>query len=103
MNKGYDWSCLKCSKFQNEIKDLKALILNLQADILTLKAENNGSKLVQSSSFFEEINEEINERNKRQRNLVIFGVTEPNQNLSTEAREHNDKSKSFRYSTYSYP
>ena len=46
-----------------------------------------------SSSFFEEIIEEINERNKRQRNLVIFGVTEPNQNLSTEARENNDKSQ----------
>lgn len=93
MNKGYDWSCLRCREFGNEIKDLKALILKLQDDIQTLKAENNESKTVPSGTFFEEIIEEINERNKRQRNLVIFGVTEPDQNLPNEARENSDKSE----------
>lgn len=92
-NKGYDWSCLRCREFGNEIKDLKALILKLQDDIQTLKAVNNESKTEPSSTFFEEIIEEINERNKRQRNVVIFGVTEPNQNLSNEARENSDKAE----------
>lgn len=35
--KGCDWSCINCRQIGNQIKDLKSLILSLQAEIQALK------------------------------------------------------------------
>lgn len=85
--KGFDWTCDKCREYGNDLKALKAIIINLQNDIQALKIGNP-----QSDSFdFEEIISEINERNRRKRNLIIFNVKEQDQSQSTEFRVNEDK------------
>lgn len=90
-NKGWDWSCIRCREFGNEIKDLKAIILKLQEDIQILKVEKSESSAKITSENFEEIIEEVTERNKRKCNLVVFGITEPNSTLTNESRETSEK------------
>lgn len=92
-DKGYEWSCSNCRNFGNELKDLKALILKLQNDILDLKLENSGSRSSIIDDNFEQILEEINQRNIRKSNLVIFGVVEQDQGLSASVRVENDKTE----------
>lgn len=92
-NKGYDWSCKNCREFGSDIKDLKALILKLQDDIQALKSENSEMRSSVKGIDFEEIVEEINERNKRKRNLVIFRLPEQDQEQPVAARMDEDKAK----------
>lgn len=86
-NKGYDWTCNNCRAFGN---DLKALIISLQEDIQSLK--NNRSDLTNSisSACFEELAQEVAERNKRKNNLIIFGVKEQNQDLLADVKCEKD-------------
>lgn len=85
--KGFDWTCENCREFGNALKSLKAIIIKLQTDIQTLKNEKP-----QNNNFeFEEIISEINERNRRKRNLIIFNVEEQDQSQSAESRINEDK------------
>lgn len=90
-NKGYDWSCVNCRDFGNELKGLKALILKLQNDILALKSDHSDNSSSVKHDDFEEILEEINQRNIRKSNLVIFGVKEQDQELPVSTRIESDK------------
>nr|CAH7742039.1 unnamed protein product [Callosobruchus chinensis] len=72
-NKGCDWSCPSCRTFGNDLKDLKAIILQLQGDIKTLKDTRNDF-LINDDDFLETIISEVSERAKRKKNLMIFGV-----------------------------
>lgn len=88
-NKGVEWSCKSCKESGCRIGDLKALILQLQNDIQSLK---NQMKLESSLSEddYEEIISEINARNSKKSNIVIFGLSEPNQNINSDARQESD-------------
>lgn len=92
-NKGYDWSCKHCRTMGNDIKDLKSLILNLQQEIVGLKAELNVN--LKSSAIddemFENIIQEVNDRNNRKTNIVIFGIPEQSPEVPPEVRIANDK------------
>lgn len=91
-NKGYDWSCKDCRAIGNDLKDLKALIIGLQDEIKSLKSESSEMRGALNTNFdFEEIVEEINERNKRKYNLVISGIEEQSQEQSTAERFEKDK------------
>lgn len=91
-NKGLDWSCKQCRTQGSDIKELKALILKLQEDIQTLKTENRGAVNSHvSDEIFEEIVEEIHQRDKRRCNLMVFGVPEQITNIPSEAKLNKDK------------
>ena len=92
-NKGYDWSCKNCRNFGNELRDLKTLILKLQNDICDLKSGQSDGRSLLKEDNFEEILEEINQRNIRKSNLVIFGVEEQDKELSASARIEQDKAE----------
>lgn len=79
-NKGYDWTCINCREIGKDLKDLKALIITLQNDIKELKTNQNHSE-GKPESFFEEIVQEITERERRKNNIILFNVTEQVQNL----------------------
>nr|CAH7754551.1 unnamed protein product [Callosobruchus chinensis] len=74
-NKGCDWSCPSCRTFDNDLKDLKAIILKLQDDIKTLKDTRNDVP-INEDHILETIISEVSERAKRKKNLMIFGVDE---------------------------
>lgn len=89
-NKGVDWSCPKCKESGNDIKELKQLILQLQDDIASLRNEIK-TEITITEDQFEEIVAEVNDRNSRKSNLVIFGLVEPEQSQSPENRQKLDK------------
>lgn len=91
-NKGYDWSCKNCRSVGNDLKDLKALIISLQDEIKSLRTEQFEMRGALNTNIeFEEIIEEINERNRRKCNLVISGIAEQSQEQSTAERFEKDK------------
>nr|CAH7719522.1 unnamed protein product [Callosobruchus chinensis] len=79
-NKGCDWSCKVCRSFGNDIKDLKALILKLQDDIQAFKTTRSDDATLNRNEFLEEVISELSERNKRRKNVIIFGVPEQDAN-----------------------
>lgn len=90
-NKGYTWSCVNCRGFGNDLDDLKSLIMKLQEEIQSMKSEYASTPKPEVSNF-EDIIAEINERNKRKRNLIIYGIEE-HSNGTDEDRTKLDKDK----------
>lgn len=90
-NKGYTWSCVNCREFGNDLNDLKSLIKKLQEDIQSMKSEYASTPKPEVNNF-EDIVAEINERNKRKRNLIIYGISE-HSNGTDEDRAKSDKVK----------
>lgn len=90
-NKGWDWSCISCRQYGNDIKDLKAVILDLQNAIIELKSAKSDSSSQLPDNTFEEIIAEVSERNKRKSNLIIFGVPEQDESLTANMRTTKDK------------
>lgn len=89
-NKGLTWTCTNCHQIGNDVNDLKALIVSLQNDIRELKQKSVNANTAVSNFNFEEVIEEINDRNKRKRNLIIFGLKEQNHNDPSNIRAEND-------------
>lgn len=91
-NKALNWTCSNCEQIGNDVNDLKLLILSLQNDIKELKEKNNNVNTTASTvNFnFEEVINEINDRNSRKRNLVVFGVKEIDSNMPGNVRAECD-------------
>ncbi|CAH1957524.1 unnamed protein product [Acanthoscelides obtectus] len=90
-SKGHSWSCSSCRNINNQINDLKKLILSLRDDI---KAINGATTHDPKDSFvFEELIEEINDRNSRKRNVIIFGLPGHDQADVPQTRLTKDKSQ----------
>ncbi|CAH0551004.1 unnamed protein product [Brassicogethes aeneus] len=70
---GLSWSCTICNQMGNDINSLKAIIISLKNDILELK--NRDSPIVNNFGF-EDIIQEINEREKRKSNVIIYNIPE---------------------------
>lgn len=86
--KGFEWSCENCRGFGNDIKALKAIIMELKNDIKQLKEE----KCSKSKGFdVEDVISEINERNKRKCNLIFFGIDEQDVDKSADVKANEDK------------
>nr|CAI5854386.1 unnamed protein product [Callosobruchus analis] len=70
---------VECRSIGKVIKDLKALIIQLQKEIKDLKTENARDTNA-SASDLEDVIFEISERQKRKNNLILFNIDEPDQN-----------------------
>nr|CAI5846036.1 unnamed protein product [Callosobruchus analis] len=81
-----NFTCKNCNDFGSTLSDLKALVISLQEEIRNLKAAK--TELIPSSeSFdFEQIVQEVSDRNARKRNLIVYGVTEHAEPNSRQAR-----------------
>lgn len=90
-NKGYDWTCINCRPISQDIKQLKALIIDLQQEIKQLRVERN-QPVGECSLDFEEIVSELSERQKRMKNIILFNVIEQDQQKPSAARIEGDKS-----------
>src|SRR5699024_701755 len=72
------------------IPDLKRVIDNLNATVLELKKQIASSK-TSSDNNIEEIIQEINDRQYRKKNLMIYGVPEQSSQLPAANRQALDK------------
>lgn len=88
-NKGYDWTCINCRAIGKDLKDLKALIIKLQKDINDLKNEKDTTENRQID--FEEIVIELEERQKRKKNVIVYNIPEPNSNAALNEQRASDK------------
>lgn len=68
-NNGYDWSCQNCRKLKCDLKELKSLVIQLQEEVRSLKAVSVEQSKTPSNISFEDIIQEISERNRRKANL----------------------------------
>lgn len=78
--KNLSWTCQKCSVVGDDINDLKALIISLQKEIENLKSVKssavNECTSCNTSLDFEEIIQEISDRNARKNNIILYGIVE---------------------------
>lgn len=91
-DKGYDWSCTSCRTLKSDLNELKALIIDLQQEIRSLKSHPERPN---DSFDFEEILVELDDRNNRKSNIVIFGVPESVSGPDAVNRVEVDKRKVF--------
>nr|CAI5856982.1 unnamed protein product [Callosobruchus analis] len=83
--KNVSWSCTECTSVSSSgIDQLKALIMSLQTEVKELKALIDKQASTSQSFHFEEVVQEVFDRNQRKNNLIIYGVQE-NQSLQTSA------------------
>lgn len=87
--KGLTWNCSNCSRIGGEIRELQAALIDLKNEIVELKKANGqGICSGVDDNTFEEILQELNDREKRKRNVIIFGVSEQrNPNVQTRAAQ----------------
>lgn len=89
-NKGYDWTCIDCRVIGKDLKELKALIINLQNDIKQLK-EANSATINSSEIDYEDIISEVTERQRRKKNVMVFNLPEPDQSKTPTEQVDSDK------------
>lgn len=89
--KNLSWTCQNCSQLGDNINDLKSIILTLQKEVESLKSLRNQPTAVNNKVDYEEIIQEITERNLRKRNLVIFGVVEIDSKSKDERAHHDER------------
>lgn len=83
-SKNISWNCVTCNTLGNDIASLKAVILGLQSELRELKANN--LKNLSSSVNYEDVIQEVEERQKRRTNIIIFGIAEQSSDLDKNAR-----------------
>ncbi|KAB0795786.1 hypothetical protein PPYR_09847 [Photinus pyralis] len=76
------YHCDECNKCQSELLDLKQLLVSLKSEIDELK---NARSQIQNTNFetlmddhYEDIIQEINERQLRKGNIIVYGAMENN-------------------------
>lgn len=97
--KSVTWTCSECEQLGNDIISLKAAIVALQNDVkaLTSTAQATSEPKVE----FEDLVQEVIERQNRRRNLMIFGLEEQQQSTKTDRldAEKTDVLKIFTFLT----
>lgn len=98
--KSVKWTCQKCDQIGNDINSLKAAIVALQEEIRNIKPAEPATL---SNTQFEEVVQEVLERQHRQCNLIIFGMKEQSAAVSKEERISSEKSSVSELITYLSP
>lgn len=86
--KNVNWTCRNCSLVGNDINELKAIILELKNEVADLKSQRNIQVNNNSAYDMEEIIQEISDRDRRKRNLIIHGIKELSGATKNERLSH---------------
>lgn len=74
--RGFTWTCGSCDSLGNDISDLKAVILQLKNEVADLKARSSDLQPVIEEDMFEELVQEMQERESRKTNFILYGAVE---------------------------
>nr|CAI5822610.1 unnamed protein product [Callosobruchus analis] len=83
-----NFTCEVCSEIGSTLADLRALVVSLQEEVTKLK-DTKSDPLATQSIDYEDIIQEISDRNSRKGNLILFGVPEDSR-LSDNQRKAQD-------------
>ncbi|GJQ80621.1 hypothetical protein Trydic_g9207 [Trypoxylus dichotomus] len=86
--KGLSWSCRECESLGSDRIELKAAILSLKNNVAS-KSSSSGI----ADELFEEILQEMDERNKRRNDIIIFNLPESESTDSSDRRARRRRSK----------
>lgn len=75
-NVGLNWTCTGCCAMGQSFNELKQLIVGLQAEVLALTNALNKRDEVSSQYDFESVVREVQERESRRNNVIVFGLVE---------------------------
>lgn len=89
IKKGISWFCNDCKKMGNDINELKAAVLALKEEFLARE------RPVITESIFEELLSEMNDRNNRKQNIMLFNVAEAAASLTSDERKSDDRATAF--------
>lgn len=95
--------CNKCNSNLDQLLNIKGIIkaettkllekiTELETKLADISLAKNNVSVNFSTSQFEDIITEVNERNIRKRNIIIFNLDEPSSNLNKEQRSQYEKS-----------
>nr|CAI5868873.1 unnamed protein product [Callosobruchus analis] len=76
------FTCKNCSTIGATLVDLRALVVSLQEEINALKS-NRVDPAQTPAIDFEEIVQEVNDRQSRKNNLIIYGIVESTDQLGS--------------------
>lgn len=90
--KSLSWTCAECEGMGSDINSLKAVIISLRDEVKVIK---NNLQTAESCSFdrdlfLEEVIQELDDRNKRKRNVLIFGLNEQSSSMAAQEVKIND-------------
>lgn len=88
---GLSFTCSSCTNVGKDMNELKSVIVELKNEVAALKAQNNDviNNRAISGEMFNEIVQEVTERQKRTRNIIIYGIKE-NSNGDMATRKKHD-------------
>lgn len=98
--KSLAWTCNDCNQIGNDINSLRAAIVSLQNQIKAITVEAVPTSI--SNNDFEEVVQEIRERQKKQNNIILFGMKEQN-GLSKDDRLNAEKDDVLKILTHLSP
>nr|CAI5862346.1 unnamed protein product [Callosobruchus analis] len=81
-----NFTCKNCNDIGSTFADLKAVVQSLQEEIRNLKAAKTEVIPPIESIDFEQVVQEVSDRNARKRNLIIYGMKEGAKLNSRQAR-----------------
>ncbi|CAH1968479.1 unnamed protein product [Acanthoscelides obtectus] len=73
------------------LSDLRALVISLQEEINALKSTRTDTAQISPSIDYEDIIQEIDDRQSRKKNLIIFGVQESADQSNAQKRAHDNE------------
>lgn len=86
--KSVQWTCIPCEKVGRDVNSLRAAVVALQGEIKELRQIKESACSVSiSDDAFEEIISELDDRQSRKQNIIIFGVPEQRSDLGKEERQ----------------
>lgn len=88
--KSFSWTCSTCADTAGTLNELRSLIVSLKQELQDLKGTLNSQKSENHDINFEDVVQEVSERNARKCNLVIFGLQESPQNSAAQHRLEHD-------------
>lgn len=87
-----NWSCPKCEKILPDLTSISATLSELRRELEELKATKLQTLPPTNDKFFEEVVQELSERNKRKNNIIVFNLSEQSSTLNNDDRNNAEKS-----------
>lgn len=101
--KSFSWTCSGCTDMGSTLNELKSIIISLKKEVAELKSTLGDKQFGNDTANFEEVVQEVSERQVRRKNLILFKVRDPENASSSSERQEQDKLKVLSILSYLMP